>query len=208
MKDFLILRLQGAMQAWGRPTLEEWRPTHNFPTRSGIVGIIGACLGIERNEVGLLYDLSHSFRFVARLDMRPFPMRKIVDFHTVKKPRLAPQSTRKLGIVTEREYLCDAQFSLALEFVAEARYSLEQVREAVQRPVYTPFLGRKSCPLGQPLYFGTIQAQDLLAALSLVEPDDGPIYSEVKFSQAREMVVRDIPTRHFRKFLPRTIYIK
>ena len=33
MKDFLILKLQGAMQAWGGHTYETFRPSYIFPTR-------------------------------------------------------------------------------------------------------------------------------------------------------------------------------
>lgn len=47
MRSYLILRLAGPMQAWGQPTFEGTRPTGRFPTRSGLLGLLGACLGID-----------------------------------------------------------------------------------------------------------------------------------------------------------------
>lgn len=41
MRSYLILRLAGPMQAWGQPTFEGTRPTGRFPTRSGLLGLLG-----------------------------------------------------------------------------------------------------------------------------------------------------------------------
>ena len=48
MPRYLILKLQGPMQAWGPILFEDFRPSHLFPTRSALLGLIGACLGIDR----------------------------------------------------------------------------------------------------------------------------------------------------------------
>ena len=47
MPRYLILRLDGPMQAWGTHTFEDFRPSNLFPTRSGLLGLLGACLGID-----------------------------------------------------------------------------------------------------------------------------------------------------------------
>ncbi len=60
MRSYLILRLAGPMQAWGQPTFEGTRPTGRFPTRSGLLGLLGACLGIQRDDTSSLQALSES----------------------------------------------------------------------------------------------------------------------------------------------------
>ena len=57
MSRYLILRLDGPMQAWGSHTFEDFRPSNLFPTRSGLLGLLGACLGIDRGDhAGLEQD--------------------------------------------------------------------------------------------------------------------------------------------------------
>ncbi len=220
MPEFLILRLRGVMQAWGRHTYEDFRPVEIFPTRSGLVGLLGACLGIDRAEPGRLRDLSESFRYAARADARTrleykkeksLLPRKITDYHTILEPRLVPGSTRKGAVVSPREYLCDAHFTVALEGRPEAVFSLEEIRAAARKPFFTPTLGRRSCPLSFPLLdpaLETVTADDLHAALALVPPGAGTIYSEMPGDSPNRYTVRDVPTGHpKRQFAARTLYI-
>lgn len=44
----------------GQPTFEGTRPTGRFPTRSGLLGLLGACLGIQRDDTSSLQALSES----------------------------------------------------------------------------------------------------------------------------------------------------
>lgn len=61
MNRYLILRLAGPMQFWGLPTFEGTRPTAAFPTRSGLLGLLGACLGIRRNNKDSLQSLRTAY---------------------------------------------------------------------------------------------------------------------------------------------------
>lgn len=92
MKPYLILRLAGPMQAWGQPTFEGTRPTARFPTRSGLLGLLGACLGIQRDDRSALQALSESVRFAVRCDQsfidgRTIPVTGLRDYHTVMDAR-------------------------------------------------------------------------------------------------------------------------
>lgn len=207
MKKFLILKLEGPMQAWGGHTFEDYRPSEIFPTRSGVVGLIGGCLGIDRNDSRRLTDLSGSFFFAARCDNRPFQVYKLTDFHTVMNARRVGGSDGKFPVVSRREYLCDACFTLALGFLDDAPFSIEDVARAVRHPYYTPFLGRRCCPLGRPLYEDEVLASDLLAALKRIPPFSGTVYCENLKSMNR-MVVRDVPMPGAsRRFATREVYI-
>ncbi|MFQ5481021.1 MAG: type I-E CRISPR-associated protein Cas5/CasD [Thermodesulfobacteriota bacterium] len=207
MKNFLILRLEGPMQAWGGHTFEDYRPSEIFPTRSGVVGLLGACLGIDRDDFEGREALSASFLFAVRSDAGPFIMQKITDFNTVMDARRVDGKAGKFPIVSLREYICDAVFTLALEFRDSARFLLEDVAKAVQRPRYTPFLGRRSCPLGRPLFECVVQAEGLLGALSKTAPFAGTVYDEGAKSPNR-IVVRDVPMPGpSRRFATREVYI-
>jgi len=229
MQDYLIIKLQGAMQAWGGHTYEDYRPSLIFPTRSAVTGLLGACLGIERKAIETLKALDHSFQLTVRANKRKIvqlrqvsqdefgktgkdkfvSMQKITDFHTVQHARKVDGKPRQEAIISRREYLCDAEFTLALSFVEDADYGLERVIKAIQKPVYTPFLGRRSCPIQRPLYEAVINAEDAQEALSKIEPYQGTLYSETELAGGTAMTVRDQPlfATKVRQFNNRRIHI-
>jgi len=105
MPKFLILRLDGPMQAWGTHTFEDFRPSNLYPTRSGLLGLLGACLGIERSDLVGQTQLAASVEFTVRVDSqipRPGvdgpvakPGIKLADFHTVMDARKVDGSANK-----------------------------------------------------------------------------------------------------------------
>ncbi|AKB58141.1 type I-E CRISPR-associated protein Cas5/CasD [Methanosarcina barkeri] len=220
MRKFLIVKLQGAMQAWGGHTFEDYRPSHIFPTRSAVVGLLGSCLGIDRADIQSRTDLNASFELTVRADRRKvqteqfgqikeiLKMQKITDYHTVLDARTVKGTPRTDAIVSHREYLCDAEFTLALGFRSNAIFSLEKVKAAIQKPYYTPFLGRRSCPIQRPLFENVILAEGAQQALAQIEPKKGTLYSEQMLEGSVPMRIRDIPIQDpVRQFATRTIYI-
>ncbi len=221
MQDFLIIKLQGAMQAWGGHTYEDYRPSLIFPTRSAIIGLLGACLGIEREDLAELKALDKSFELTVRANQRkivqreksmskpPVSMQKITDFHTVQHARKVDGKPRPEAIVSRREYLCDAEFTLALAFAENASYGLDRAKQAIQKPVYTPFLGRRSCPIQSPLFEAVISGENSQAALSQIAPYHGTLYSEHELAGGMPMMVRDQPlfTTTVRQFNNRRITV-
>lgn len=206
MARFLILRLEGPMQAWGTHTYEDYRPVNRFPTRSGLLGLLGACLGIDRQDREALEQLAQSVTLTVRVDrqvvrpgeeaLQPRNALKAVDFHTVLAARKVDGSVNPNPVVSRREYLYDAAFTVAVGEQTAAAYALEQLVEAVRRPVYTPVLGRRSCPLARPLLEGTgvIEATDALAALQQIPPGTGLLYAEgTEHANGRPLAIRDVP---------------
>ncbi|CAM3659281.1 type I-E CRISPR-associated protein Cas5/CasD [Xenorhabdus thuongxuanensis] len=199
MASYLILRLSGPMQFWGQPTFEGIRPTANFPTRSGLLGLLGACLGIRRNDKESLQALSDSVRFAVRcddhkLDEEFVRLSKITDYHTIKDARVDYVSLKRHDIIqTWREYLCDAHFTVAVWCLPDSHYQLESLVAAVQKPWFTPYLGRRSCPLSHPLYLGQCEADNPRLALNQFG-DGGTIYSEEAIdSKGYPLRARDEP---------------
>lgn len=213
MPEFLILRLKGVMQAWGKHTYEDYRPSEIFPTRSGLEGLLGACLGIERGDMRQLQALSRSFVFAVRCDIHSLnekhvKMRKLTDFHTVRDARKVDGSANLHPVVSRREYLCDAHFTVALSLVDSQSWNYEHFKQALQKPVFTPFLGRRSCPITAPLFEQMIEASDLHDALAKISPFKGVIYSEMQKSSHHRLQIRDVPQyQDNRQFNSRQIFI-
>ncbi|MSM41133.1 MAG: type I-E CRISPR-associated protein Cas5/CasD [Geobacter sp.] len=218
MGDYLILKLHGPMQAWGEHTFEGLRPSANFPTRSGLLGLLGACLGIGRTERGRLQALADNVGMAVRVDERRIPrkdgtdrrlrMVKMTDYHTVKGARedyvgLKSHET----IQTWREYLYDAEFTVALWNRSGAAPTLDELERAVKQPFFTPYLGRRSCPLARPLFHARISEINEVEVLKKVAPQGGTIYSEEKISDKMKRV-RDVPLiNQPRQFAGRNLYM-
>jgi len=217
MPSFLILRLDGPMQAWGTHTFEDFRPSNLYPTRSGLLGLLGACLGVERRDLAAQADLAASVHFTVRVDSqvaRPGieeplgkPGIKLPDFHTVMDARKVDGSVSKFPVVSRREYLFDAAFTVAVGSNPGAAISLDKIAENLRRPYYTPALGRRSCPLTRPLLEGLVEAETLLEALEKTDPKGGLIYSE-SYTSDQPLRVRDVPMYgSSRQFATRLVYL-
>ncbi|MET8827061.1 type I-E CRISPR-associated protein Cas5/CasD [Streptomyces sp. NPDC004610] len=73
----LLVRLAGPLQSWGITGRFARRDTHSRPTKSGVIGLCAAALGLPREEpLGQLAEL----RFGVRADR---PGTSLRDYHTV-----------------------------------------------------------------------------------------------------------------------------
>ena len=219
MPRYIILRLDGPMQAWGSHTFEDFRPSNLFPTRSGLLGLLGACLGIDRRDHAGLEQLAQSVEFTVRADRavrRPDVEQlisksavKLPDYHTILDARKVDGSTNKNAVESRREYLFDAAFTVAIGEKQNASVTLTAIADALLRPCFTPVLGRRSCPITRPLLDGTpVEASDAKAALASALPVGGLIYAEGDLISTQPLRIRDVPMhgRH-RQFGTRQVYL-
>lgn len=140
----VALRLHGPLQAWGGPVVGDDRPTLPFPTRSGVLGLVAGCFGILRSDNARLLALADGARVHVRIDAPGTPL---VDDQTIQgNPNASP--TRQT-IQSKRTYLCDASFVAVV--VPGPHGSLQAIAEALMRPVFAPFLGRRACVPSSPL---------------------------------------------------------
>ena len=197
------------MQAWGSHTYEDYRPTEIFPTRSGIVGLIGACAGFKRHEVQKLSSIEKSITITVRNDMKQnVKSVKMTDYHTVLGARTVSGKANVHAIQSYREYLLDSSFSVAIGQSKNASVSLEEISEWVHNPTFTPYLGRKACPIGRPLFEAMITAKNATDALKNIKPIKGTIFTEEPTKAVPIIRVRDVPIRKkARQFATRLIYI-
>lgn len=160
MSRFLMFRLYGPLAAWGVLAVGELRPTQDHPSRSAVLGILGAGLGLRRDASTEQASLARGYGVAVRIDSPGTPLE---DYHTVQAPRarrgkswptrrdeLAGEKSELETLVSRRTYVVDALATVALWPRANAAWTLEQMVEALRRPVFFPYLGRKSCPLGIP----------------------------------------------------------
>lgn len=216
MRDYLILKLQGPMQAWGKESFEGLRPSELFPGRSALLGLLGACLGVERTDQQRLLKLASSVSFAVRVDPvfdkvtgKQISTQKMTDYHTVKDAREDYKGLKSHNTIqTWREYWQDASYTVAVWNHENAAISLSAIEQAIKQPKYTPVLGRRSCPLARPLFEAKLTAESALNALAQTGNNTGTIYSDEYSESAISLKKRDVPIIHQpRQFATRTVYM-
>jgi CRISPR system Cascade subunit CasD len=132
----LLLTLSAPLQSWGSSSRFVRRGTESWPTKSGLVGLLAAAQGRRRSDP--VEDLA-ALRLGVRIDQ---PGRLVRDFQTEQA------ADGKMLPLSYRCYLADAVF---LAGVQGDRALLEGVAEALRRPAFPLYLGRRSCPPAGPL---------------------------------------------------------
>jgi len=150
-----------------------------YPTRSALIGILGAAVGVDRADETGQAALRDGYRFGLRVDAFGDPLR---DYHTVQygeperrqvlhSRRDVLRTARKVGtLLSAREYRCDAAALVAVEAMANAPYELADLVAALRKPRYVLYLGRKSCPPALPLNPVVVTAADLRSAFAASPP--------------------------------------
>lgn len=162
---YLALLLDGPLQSWGFASRFQRRTTALHPTKSGVIGLISAAMGLakgsaaERTMLPELAKLQMSSIAIPR-NMQgsggPRPVLRLEDYHTVLATRRASGTLNKDAVVTSRQYLLDARFGVIL---AGDRSVLERAAAALQNPVWGVWFGRKSCIPAEPVYRGLFDTE-------------------------------------------------
>lgn len=148
---FLSLLLDGPLQSWGFASRFQRRTTALHPTKSGVVGLICAAIGLAKGspeeaemlpEVTALTMTSIAIPRTVDTAASPLPMLRLEDYHTVLDTRRASGKMNTDAVVTRREYLLDARFGVILK---GPRLVLERAATALGDPVWGVWLGRKNC---------------------------------------------------------------
>lgn len=154
----LLLRLCGPMQSWGTQSRFTNRDTELEPSKSGVVGLLCAAMGIPRDKP--ITDLAE-LKMGVRVDREGKVER---DYHTAQQVAKANGGIKDTEL-SERFYLADACFLVALEGKPGL---LQKIDSCVNNPVWQLYLGRKSFVPGLPvpLLNGLKQGKDdLIAAM-------------------------------------------
>jgi len=136
--------LSGWLQSWREDSRWDDRYTTTMPTKSGIIGMIGAAFGYKRGDPHL-NDLNNRLRIAVRAD-RTGSME--MDYHTATYPGNGQwkcadgENDHAKTLVFHKEYLVDAWFTVYLWGDEDL---LGKVYNALYDPKYPLFLGSKCC---------------------------------------------------------------
>lgn len=171
--DLLLFQLQAPLASWGEPAVGEFRGTAEYPSLSALLGLLGAALGVRRDDEPAHAALRDGYRFAVGLQSGGELLR---DYHTAQVPGRAalkrrPQATRRdelrmpkaeLGtILSTRDYRQNAACLVAVQAREAAPHALDALADALRRPRFVLYLGRKSCPPAAPLWPQRIEAPSL-----------------------------------------------
>ena len=139
----LLLRLVGPMQSWGTSSRFDQRDTGKEPSKSGVVGLLAAALGIDRENWPDLEPLTRLSMGV-RHDRPGVPRRDYQTAGCAKNNTIirADGTPSKDGVVSHRFYIADAAFLVALE--GDDRTLLDKAHAKLKNPTWQLALGRKS----------------------------------------------------------------
>ncbi|MBN2487478.1 MAG: type I-E CRISPR-associated protein Cas5/CasD [Methanosarcinaceae archaeon] len=185
MTKYLIFRLYGPMVSWGDVAVGEYRPTFDHPSKSAVMGLLAAAIGIRRDEEENLRKMAESYDFAVRVDASGTMLR---DYHTsqvppsgsgrntkhfaTRKDELAVSKSDMKTILSTRDYYCDALYTVCLwGKVDEVPYSLETLAQKLKEPEFVLYLGRKSCPLAMPVDAKVISGANIQDVLSMMKID-------------------------------------
>lgn len=172
MNEYLVFSLVAPMGAFGDLAGHVQRGSASWPARSAILGLIGAALGLRRDDGPGQAGLNAWQMAVSVLHQGPV----LNDFHTVqtvpsariKRPATRADAIRALntsdnGLITRRAYRMDCAFGVALW-----GGDVATLKAALKAPHFVPYLGRKSCPLSAPMAPERLDAEGPLQALAAI----------------------------------------
>jgi len=206
MSEHLVFSLVAPMGAFGDLAGHEQRGSAGWPGRSAILGLIGAALGVRRDDTAGQKALNAWRMAVSVLHQGPV----LNDFHTVqtvpsarvKRPATRADALNSLtradnGLITRRSYRMDCAFGVALWGGNAAALEV-----ALKAPHFVPYLGRKSCPLSAPMAPKRLEAKGPLQALAqitlppfLALDPAAPLFvaSDIPLGTGRSEVRHDVP---------------
>jgi CRISPR system Cascade subunit CasD len=173
MAEHLVFQLHAALGAMGGVAVGGRRAGFDRPSKSAIVGLVAAGLGLDRSDEAAHMVLAHGYGLgLGEIESG----RLLFDYHTAQTPpqhknrrfatRQEELSVNDLGtILSVREYRTDPAYLVVLWARGAPRWSLGQFAEALRRPHFTLYFGRKACPLSVPLDPRVVAAKDPRSAI-------------------------------------------
>jgi CRISPR system Cascade subunit CasD len=175
MRAHLVFLLYAPVGAMGGVAVGEQRAGFDRPGKSAILGLIAAGLGLDRSDESAHTALADGYG----LGLGEIASgRLLFDYHTAqmppqrKKRRFATRREELMvsdvrTILSVREYRTDPAYLVVLWKRGAPRWSLATIEEALRRPHFTLYFGRKACPLGVPLDPRVVEADDPHRAMVL-----------------------------------------
>lgn len=182
MTEFLLFTLYAPLASWGDIAVGESRGSWDRPSRSAVLGLVAAALGLVREDQEAHDALDAGYGVAVRLDAAGTTLS---DYHTaqtvassvVKKMR--PRTRAELldagehqTMLSRRAYRQDALATIGLwaRGGVQVRWPLDELRDALRRPAFVLYAGRKANALGAPLDPAMVSANTLAGAFAQRTP--------------------------------------
>ena len=171
---YLLFRLYGPMSSWGDIAVGETRPSFTYPSKSAVLGLVAAVLGIRRDEEVKQQQLAEGLGFAVCVESAGVPL---ADYHTAQVPsgkeryctrrqELFGEKSELNTILSTRDYRSDGLYIVVLWQKKHDEWSIEQIKVKLEHPEFVPYLGRKSCPAALPFEAQVVDAVSLVEALA------------------------------------------
>jgi CRISPR system Cascade subunit CasD len=173
---FLLCTLYAPLASWGEIAVGEVRGSWERPSRSAVLGLVAAALGVDRADQEAHDALDRGYGVAVRLDAVGTAM---VDYHTTQTVASSafrgrvPRTRRALleagehqTILSRRTYRQDAAATVAIWARDDARWALANIAVALRAPAYVPYAGRKANALGLPVHPELIDVATLADAFA------------------------------------------
>ena len=161
--NYLVFQLCAPLAAWGDVAVGEYRGSREHPGASALIGLLGAALGVRREDEATHAALRDGYRFAVGVVAAGQLLR---DYHTAQVPGRSaltgrPHATRRdeLGvpkhklntILSTRDYRQGVAYAVAVQAEPAAPVALDALAVALREPRFVLYLGRKCCPPAAPL---------------------------------------------------------
>lgn len=197
MREFLLLRLEGPLQAWGDVAIDGMRPIRPFPPRSAIAGLLSSAMGWRHTDGRRTTALQDALTMAVRIDRAG---QHIVDYQTAELAETTSGWThwgieyREIGNVVRAEqilgrppreratqqlwksYTADASFLVAVGLTEESPVTIDLLESALTQPARPLYLGRRSCPPSTALLEGRVTAKTPGEALANESNREAPYW--------------------------------
>jgi len=219
MRDYLLFQLYGPLAAWGDIAVGETRPSSIAPSKSAVLGLFAAALGLRRPDTTAdenlrqHWEVQHAalaegYGMAVKLTQPGLPL---TDYHTAQVPSSGTGRNKKEfatrrdeltwlprhdlnTILSRRDYRQDPFAAVVLWARDSAPYPLEALRTRLLAPEFVLYLGRKSCPLALPLNPSIVTATSIeqaLASVSFAQATQG-ILDSAKLDEANPTLLWDV----------------
>jgi len=156
----------------------EYRGSRDYPGASALIGLLGAALGLKREDETAHAALRDGYLFAVGMVSAGQSLR---DYHTAQVPGRTSLKGRPLAtrrdelnvpkhelntILSTRDYRQGAACAVAVQALPDAPYTLDALAQALREPRFVLYLGRKCCPPAAPLAPRVADTESAHAALS------------------------------------------
>ena len=176
MPRYLTFHLYAPLGAFGDVAPGEVRGTDLTPSRSAILGLLAAALGVNREDPRL-FQLRDELGMAFRTHLGNDTLR---DYQTIHTPNTGSAKIKPLQIsrkhqlaafkiettISPRTYLQDPVITAAVWSRKDEPQTLKDLQAALKRPKWSLYLGRRNCTLAHPIDPRIVEADTIEAVFS------------------------------------------